>query len=136
MKRFEEYIESGDVRTGSPSPSEAESLREQAKHRFQEEIEKAEMTESNATFKFESAYEALRQFLQSFLAGEGYKPYSHEAIIAYAHENGLLTDGEADRLDRFRKLRNDIKYRGETANLERAEAMIELARSKLQEDIE
>ncbi len=132
MKRFEEYVEDGEVKTGSASPAEADSLRRQARARFREEIEEEEITRGNATFKFEDAYEALRQFLQSFMAEEGYKPYSHEAIIAFALEREILTRGEANRMDKFRKVRNDIKYRGETTNVDRAKEMISLAREKLE----
>ncbi len=131
MKSFEEYLKEGKVRTGSSSKSEAKSLKKQAENRFKQQIGKSELTEENATFKFEDAYEALRQRLQSFMAEQGYKPYNHEAIIAYAKENNILTEAEANKINQFRKLRNDIRYRGETTQKERAEEIIKLARKHI-----
>lgn len=133
MKKFEEFVEEGKVRTGQPSPAEADSLSRQAIKRFEQEIKDIEITEDNATFKFEDAYEVLRQVLQSHMAREGYKPYSHEAIIVFALEKDLLTEKEADELDRCRKMRNDIRYRGESTNPKRAERIVNLAEKKLRE---
>lgn len=61
------------------------------------------------------------------MAEEGYKPYSHEALIPYSKEKNYLTKSEANKLDKFRKIRNDIRYRGETAQKDRAIEIIELA---------
>lgn len=133
MKSFREYVRDGKVKTGQTSSAEADSLRKQAVNRFEQEIQNVEINDKNATFKFEGAYEVLRQLLQSFMAEEGYKPYSHEAIIAYSKENGLISEKEADELDRYRRLRNDIRYRGETTNLKRAKRIVELAETKLKE---
>ena len=131
MKDFETFLEEEKVKEKSGSPAEARSLRVQAINRFEHQIENAELSKENATFRFEDAYEALRQYLQSFMAEDGYKPYSHEAIIAYSLENDSLNKSEANKLDQFRKLRNDIRYRGETSNMKQAEQMIELAEKKL-----
>lgn len=127
MKEFEYYIESGQVKEKSSSPSEARSLRVQARERFKHRVQDEELTRKNSTFLFEDAYEALRQYLQSFMAEDGYKPYSHEALIAYSKENDFLSKSETNRLDRYRKIRNDIRYRGETAQKERTAEIIELA---------
>lgn len=127
MKEFKFYIEKGEVKEGSASPSEARSLRVQARERFRHQVERNEINKENSTFIFEDAYEAIRQFLQSFMAEEGFKPYSHESVIAFALENGHISEAEASQLDQFRKIRNEIKYRGETAQKERAEHIGELA---------
>lgn len=127
MKEFKYYVESGQVKKKSSSPSEARSLRVQARERFKHRVQDEELTKKNSTFLFEDAYEALRQHLQSFMAEDGYKPYSHEALIAYSKENDFLSKSEANKLDRYREIRNDIRYRGETAQKERAAEIIELA---------
>jgi hypothetical protein len=131
MRDFESFLEEGKVKEKSGSPAEARSLRVQALKRFEQQVESPELTNDKATFMFEDAYEALRQYLQSFMAEEGYKPYSHEAIIAYSVENGFLSKAQANSVNQFRKLRNDIRYRGETSSIEKAESMIELAKSIL-----
>lgn len=127
MKEFSHYVENGQVKEKSSAPSEARSLRVQGRERFKHRVKDEDVTEENTTFLFEDAYEALRQYLQSFMAEDGYKPYSHEAVIAYSKEKSHLTSSEANKLDQFRKIRNDIRYRGETAQKDRAEEMIELA---------
>lgn len=71
------------------------------------------MTEENADLVLEDAYEAIREMIDAFLVKKGFKSYSHEASIAYAQENLDISEAEASKLDKFRKLRNDSKYRGE-----------------------
>ncbi|MFB6200262.1 MAG: hypothetical protein ABEJ83_05235 [Candidatus Nanohaloarchaea archaeon] len=134
MKKFQDYLEEGQVRKDTGSTAEADSLRKQAVKRFEQQIKKTELTEDNATFKFEDAYEATRQYLQSFLAEQGYKPYSHEAIIAYAKENSIITEKEANQLNQFRKLRNDIKYRAEQTNTEKTRQIIKITQKILEKE--
>jgi len=99
--------------------------------RFEQQVQNNEINSKNSTFIFEDAYESLRQYLQSFMAENGYKPYSHEAIISYSLENEKLSKSEANKLDQFRKLRNDIRYRGETSNQQKAKLIKQLAKKKL-----
>jgi len=127
LKDFNYYIESEQVKKQSSSPAEARSLRVQARERFKHRVEDENVTKDNSTFLFEDAYEALRQHLKSFMAEDGYKPYSHEALIAYSEEKNYLTESEANKLDKYRKIRNDIRYRGETAQKDRAIEIIKLA---------
>ena len=131
MKEFEYYVKNDKVRSGSSKPSEARSLRVQAKQRFKHRVKDSEITAENSSFIFEDAYEALRQHLQAHMAENGYKPYSHEAIISYSLEKELITSSEANLLDKFRQIRNDIRYRGETVSKERAQKMKELSKSKI-----
>jgi hypothetical protein len=133
MKDFSFYVEKGDVKERSASPSEARSLRVQAQERFNHQVKDREITKSNSTFIFEDAYEAIRQYLQSFMAENGFKPYSHEAVLAFALENKHITDSEASKMDQSRKIRNDIKYRGETAQKERTKEIVELTEKIIKE---
>lgn len=131
MKEFDYYIESEQVKVKSSSPGEARSLRVQARERFKHRVKDENVTKENSTFLFEDAYEALRQYIQSFMAEDGFKPYSHEALIAYSKENNYLSESEANKLDKFRKIRNDIRYRGETAQKDRTVEIIKLARKTI-----
>lgn len=103
----------------------------QATTRFEQQVQNKKITPKNSTFIFEDSYESLRQYLQSFMAENGYKPYSHKAIIAYSLKKEKLSKSEANKMNQFRKLRNDIKYRGETSNQQKAEQMIKLTEKKL-----
>jgi hypothetical protein len=122
MKTVDAYLRENKVKRGSPNPSEAKSLMEQAKDRMNDLLTLS-INEKNASFRFESAYECLREAIPSSMAKEGFKPYSHESIVAFAKERGLLNDRESQTFDRYREIRNDINYRGQKVT-EEAERII------------
>ncbi len=127
MKTVDEYKKKGDLRQGTPNKARARSLQEQAKARIKD-VEQLPLTEESAPFRFEDAYEALREMIQSFMEIEGLKPYSHEATIAYAKEKHLMQEMEVRKADNYRKIRNDISYRAEKVSVERTKRLIEFAR--------
>ena len=128
MKTFREFLLEKKVKKEIVDIAEAASLLKQAQERLQDLLT-LPLSESNASFRFESAYESIREALQSFLAREGYKPYSHEAIIVFALEHHLLNDQEAASLDRYREKRNDINYRGQKVLVIEAQEIISFAKS-------
>ena len=67
----------------------------------------------------ENAYEAMREAADALLYLDGFKSYSHEASIAYLLRKGF-GESEIIEIDRFRKIRNGIKYYGRDCNLEDA----------------
>ena len=123
MKRFEEFVAEGKVIRRSQDPAEGASLLRQAKERLAG-LQRLPLDETSASFRFESAYEALREALQAFLAKAGYKQYSHEAVIAFAAEKRLLPEGNIMTADRYREIRNDINYRGKKVTRSEAEEII------------
>lgn len=127
MKSFNEYVKERKVRTASPDPAEARSLLEQARARLND-VRSLPLQEKNASFRFEDAYESLREAVQAFMALEGFKPYSHEAIVAYAHEKHLLNEREIFTFDRYREQRNDINYRGQRISVDEAKQIISFSR--------
>jgi len=92
------------------------------------------INDETAPFRFEDAYEAVREVLQAFMFSEGYNPYSHDAVIVFGYEKGLLTEAEFRRWDRNRKIRNDINYRSEKTTIEETKEAIEKA-SELMEKL-
>ena len=130
MKNFKEYLNEGKVLKKTPDPGEARSLFIQAKERFSD-LRQLSLNEKNASFRFEAAYEALREAVQSFLSNEGYKSYSHEAIFSYALDYGLLSEVNAVKADRYREIRNDINYRGKKVTEQEAKDMIHFVRDIL-----
>ncbi len=123
MKAFKAFVEEGKVVKKHPDPSEARSLFAQAKARL-EDLRALPLGEANAPFRFEDAYEALREAVQAFLSLRGYKPYSHEAVFAFALEQELLPEGRARTADRYREIRNDISYRGKRVTVQEAEEIL------------
>ena len=107
IDNFEEYIERGKVREDNIDPSQARSLLKRSESKFQT-MEKLEIDEDTATDYLENVYEASKMLVQSSMALDGFKPYSHEAVIAYAIDILALGMVNASTLNRYRKLRNDI----------------------------
>ncbi|MFH1408292.1 MAG: hypothetical protein ABIH34_00120 [Nanoarchaeota archaeon] len=123
MKTFEAFIKEMKVKKGSPDPIEAQSLFKQSEQRLSDLI-MLPLSDSNASFRFESAYEVMREALQAFLALRGFKPYSHEAIFVFCKEHELLSMSEYMKGNRYREIRNDINYRGKTVIKSDAEEII------------
>ncbi len=132
MKSFKEYIIEGKVRKQQGDPSEARSLFRQAEERFLD-LKQLPLHENNAPFRFEDAYEVLREALQAFLAEKGYKSYSHEAIFSFAGEERILNEADARRADRYREIRNDINYRGQKVLIEEAREILSFVKRVLPE---
>ena len=132
MKKFQEYLYEKKVLRKSSDPTEARSLFTQAKERFSD-LRHLPLNEKNAQFRFEDAYEVLRESLQSFLSLEGYKSYSHEAVFSFALENALLSEAKALKADRYREIRNDINYRGKKVTEQETKEVITFVRETLDE---
>lgn len=77
-------------------------------------------------YALENAYEAMREAADTLLYFDGFKSYSHEASIAYLLEKGF-SEHDLQELDRFRKIRNDIKYYGGDCDEDDAKTAIKLA---------
>lgn len=110
MKEFSVHVQEGRVVKRSPDPVEAQALIAQARERLKD-LHTLPLNRQNARFRFEDAYEVLREALQAFLSSEGFKPYSHEAVFSFALERGLLPEGLVRQGDRYREMRNGITYR-------------------------
>jgi len=124
MKPFEYYVKNNEVRTTIINEKEIFSLVEDAYRRFTY-FSNETITEINAKFVFENIYESIRELLDAILHKKGYKSYSHQASIAFAHEQNLLSQKDAFILDKLRDLRNKSKYYGKNINPIEAKSNIE-----------
>ncbi|MFB6216819.1 MAG: hypothetical protein ABEJ72_07615, partial [Candidatus Aenigmatarchaeota archaeon] len=112
MKEFEKFLEEGKVQERTSKPDQAENLIRKARKRF-EHAEERSLGEGNADLILEDVYEAIREAVEAHMLRAGYKSYNHEASIIYAFEELGLKYSQVNNLNRFRRLRNDSKYRGE-----------------------
>ncbi len=122
MKDFDFFLAKGDVRKQKPDPNLAKAtLREGV-----ERLAFAQNLNAKPKYVLENAYEAMREAADALLYYDGYKSYSHEASILYCKIKGF---GEADlrSFDRFRKIRNSIKYYGKDCAEDDAHAAVVLA---------
>jgi len=112
INSFENYLKLGKVKTKTPDKEEAKALLEKAKERI-EYVKEKTMNSRNAKFILEDSYEAIRESAQALMSIEGYKPYSHEATIAFLRDKYQknFTDEDIYNFDRFRQLRNDSVYK-------------------------
>ena len=122
---FDKYLEQEKVRKGKKNPSQAKSLLQRSESKF-ETMEKLSIDQDTATDYLENVYKSCKMLVQSMMSLEGLKPYSHEAIIAYAIDELEIGMVNSNSLNRYRKLRNDIPYRGEIATEKEASNIREL----------
>lgn len=120
IDRFQSYLERAEVKETESDPSLAQSLYRRSQSKFNT-INTLEIDEDTATDYVENVYEACKLLIQSVMAADRYKPYNHEAIIAYVADEIGLGMVNTNTMNRYRKLRNDIAYRGEIATPEEAE---------------
>jgi len=116
---FENFVKQNKVVKRTKDPALQNSLAKDADERIKSLL----IPGLSPKFKFEQAYESIREAADSFLARDGFKTYSHEAAISYLHKIGLITGTELDRLDICRKKRNDSKYYGKDIDKEEAESL-------------
>ena len=119
MKPFKYYVEAGMVRQGFKDKNTAKTIIARAAKRL-EYIRSQEINQDTAPFIFEDVYEVMRECLHGLMIAEGYKPFSHEATVAFVNDNYMDFFGEKSvkGFDRYRIIRNDIMYRANSASME------------------
>lgn len=68
------------------------------------------INEDNSPFLFEDIYEVMRECIHCLMAANGYKPYSHEATVAFLEEYYKSYFGEklVEAFNRYRIIRNNM----------------------------
>ena len=116
--RFQDFIEQGKARKGSPDISKVKSLLETSNNHFLF-LENQKINEVSAGSILTTYYEALREIVEAICLKEGFKVYSHEAFTYFLKEKN--EDIIAIKFDNLRKLRNSINYYGEKISYKEAE---------------
>ena len=115
IEKFPYYVQNTLVRPGSPDIQEALSLIRKAVSRVVY-VSSQKNDEAGASFVFEDVYEAIQEAAQALMALQGYKPYSHEAVIAFVRDHHNITAADIAAFDRYRILRNKCIYKGATVS--------------------
>lgn len=123
IRDFQYYLENDLVKKQSSNPEEAESLMNKALSRL-EYIKAQKITRQTASFIFEDIYETFREGSQALMALKGYKPFSHEALIAFLKEFYKFSDSDLSSFDRYRILRNKTVYAAEMISEETCKASL------------
>lgn len=124
VKDFEFFLKKGDVRKQSPDNNLASSTFKDSLERL--DFAKQLLNMAKSKYILENAYEAMREAADSLLYLKGFKSFSHEASIVYLNKE-YLDEKDVLEFDRFRRIRNGIKYYGKDCDLSDAEAAIKLA---------
>ncbi|MFH0836867.1 MAG: hypothetical protein V1870_01940 [Candidatus Aenigmatarchaeota archaeon] len=128
LRTFSYYLNTEQVKKRFSDISEAKGLMKNALQDYDTIKSKFKITEETSSILVKNVYDCIRSALQSFLSLDGYTPYSHEAIISYCFGHEILSREEANKLDKFRILRNDISYRATRADVKEAEEIFILAK--------
>lgn len=83
------------------------------------------LNENTATLIFREIYESIRQLGDSKLWLLGYEPLNHEVSIEILKEFDIKNKVKLNSLDRIKKIRHDINYRGFRASIEQAREILE-----------
>lgn len=125
---FQYYLESDLAKKCSKDLITAKTIFTRATKRL-EYIKPQEIDQDNASFIFEDIYEVIRECVQSLMIKDGFKPYSHEATIAFAVDRYKEKFGDKliNTFDRYRVIRNNSMYRANIVSEEEASKAISVA---------
>ena len=124
VKEFEYFVKKGDVKRQKPDINLSKATLKEGIERL--EFSKSLLNKEKYKYVLENAYESMRKAADSILYIDGFKSFSHEASIAYLAKNGF-NESDVLELDRFRKIRNGIKYYGGDCEESDAQLAIKLA---------
>ncbi len=126
MKSVDDYMDENRIKEVAVDRGKARSLAKRSQKRLQTASDRT-VTETNAFQILENVYEAIREIIEAAMALEGYLSRDHVATIAWAAENLDLKRTTANRLHKFRKLRNASRYEAEEITPEQAYDIISFA---------
>jgi len=133
IEKFQYYLENNLARKASPDKGEAEALMNKAEGRLSFSIKTRKINENTASYIFEDVYECLREGAQSLMTLKGYKPYSHEALVAFLKEFYNISDYVLSKFNNYRILRNKCIYDASVISIPTFEEALRFAVSFLPE---
>ncbi|MBI4447544.1 hypothetical protein HY643_01050 [Candidatus Woesearchaeota archaeon] len=83
------------------------------------------INEDTATLIFREIYESIRQLGDAKWWILGYEPTNHEISIEALKDLEIKEKLKLNSLDRFKKIRHDINYRGFRASISKAEEILD-----------
>ena len=86
---------------------------------------KISLNEDTTTLIFREIYESIRQLGDSKWWLLGYEPLNHEASLEIIEEFNIKNKLKLNSLDRFKKIRHDLNYRGFRATISQAEEILD-----------
>lgn len=106
-------MKSGVLRKKQPDIEKIKSLIKSAEINAKVAL-KFPLTDDSATLIFREIYESIRQLGEARLLSLGYEPQKahHEVSLEILKDMDIKEKIKLNHLDRFKKIRHDINYRG------------------------
>lgn len=127
---FQYYLNKKMVRKTVANPAIANSLIKKSDIRLRR-IVKEEITNEESSIIFEDIYELIREALQAIMQLKGYKPYSHEALIAFLKEEKIFSLEIINNINRYRILRNKSVYEAKKVSINTCKDALNFAKEVL-----
>ena len=83
------------------------------------------LNEESATLIFREIYESIRQLGDAKWWLLGFEPENHQVSLEILKEFDIKNNLKLNSLDRFKKIRHDINYRGFRATISQAEEILD-----------
>ena len=130
LRPFNDFVKSGTIRKRRPDAARSKALISEAEQRctFLKELkQKIPISEHNANYFVEGAYDVLISLIRAKLLSDGYSSSgegAHEAEVSYMVELGF-SEKDTRFMNDLRYFRNSIKYYGRQFDQEYAEKVLD-----------
>lgn len=81
------------------------------------------LNETTASTKVSLMYDSVRELLEALALSNGFKIYNHECFTSFLVTKCVKLQS-ANKFDRFRKIRNGLRYYGQRINTKEAHSLI------------
>ena len=122
--RIEFLVKTAELRQRLPDKERVKSMLTSAEINAAV-VNKIPMGEDSATVIFREMYESIRQLGDGQWWLLGYEPLNHEVCLEILKESDIRDKVKLNHLTRFKKIRNDINYRGFRASIAQAQEILE-----------
>ncbi len=123
-QRTESWVKVKAVRTRQKDNEKIKSMMNSAEINA-EVAKKIKINSDSATLVFREIYESIRQLGDAKLWIMGYEPMNHEISMEVLKSFEIREKLKLNFLDRFKKIRHDLNYRGFRATTSQAEEIID-----------
>lgn len=89
-------------------------------------VKNIKLNDESATLIFRETYESIRQLGEAKWLMLGFEPANHEISLETLKEMDIKEKVKLNSLERFKKIRHDLNYRGFRATIQQAEEIIDL----------
>jgi hypothetical protein len=118
------FIRSGKLRMRQPDTERIKSIIKSAENNAKV-AKSIPLNEESATVIFRELYESIRQLGDAKWWLLGYEPLSHDVSMEVIKEMDVKEKVKLNNLLRFKRIRNDVNYRGFMVSVSQAKEIIE-----------